>query len=252
MERKYWVPALERADLILTAISRKPGEHKMTDLCDETGINKSSMFSLLRTMETLQWVVKDDSEAYALGAGITYYNTVYNESLKQNTSLVERFMVRSAQSVKVIGETFQLSILDRDEIIYLAKQEGPSLVRLESSPGMRFPAHATAMGKMMLALLPDGELERRYSGKTLTAVTSHTLTDWAEFTGELSDIRQAGYAVDREEIIQGISCVAAPVLDAAGNAVAAVSTSMLQHAFADKQEAAVREVRELAGKLSLS
>jgi DNA-binding IclR family transcriptional regulator len=68
----------------------------------------------------------------------------------------------------------------------------------------------------------------------------------------LSDIRQAGYAVDREEIIQGISCVAAPVLDAAGNAVAAVSTSMLQHAFAEKQEAAVREVVQLAKKLSLS
>lgn len=47
-------------------------------------------------------------------------------------------------------------MLDRDEIIYLAKQEGQSLVRLESSPGMRFPAHATAMGKMMLALLPEG------------------------------------------------------------------------------------------------
>jgi DNA-binding IclR family transcriptional regulator len=251
LDRKYWVPALERADLILTAISRKPGEHKMTDLCDETGINKSSMFSLLRTMETLQWVVKDDREAYALGAGVSYYNTVYNESLKQNTNLVERFLAGSAQSVRVIGETFQLSVLDRDEIIYLAKQEGPSLVRLESSPGMRFPAHATAMGKMMLALLPDGELIRRYSGKTLTAVTSHTLTDWAEFTAALSEIREAGYAVDREEIIQGISCVAAPVLDAAGNAVAAVSTTMLQHAFADKQEAAVREVIELARKLSL-
>lgn len=224
----------------------------MTDLCDETGINKSSMFSLLRTMETLQWVVKDDREAYALGAGVSYYNTVYNESLKQNTNLVERFLAGSALSVRVIGETFQLSVLDRDEIIYLAKQEGPSLVRLESSPGMRFPAHATAMGKMMLAMLPEAELIRRYSGKTLTAVTSHTLTDWAEFTAALSEIREAGYAVDREEIIQGISCVAAPVLDAAGNAVAAVSTTMLQHAFADKQEAAVREVIALARKLSLS
>ncbi|MFD2879516.1 IclR family transcriptional regulator C-terminal domain-containing protein [Paenibacillus rhizoplanae] len=65
------------------------------------------------------------------------------------------------------GETFQLSVLDRDEIIYLAKQEGQSLVRLESSPGMRFPAHATAMGKMMLALLPEEELERRYPGKNV-------------------------------------------------------------------------------------
>lgn len=224
----------------------------MTDLCEETGINKSSMFSLLRTMETLQWVFKDEGEAYALGAGVSYYNTVYNESLKQNMNLVERFLTESARSVKVIGETFQLSILDRDEIIYLAKQEGPSLVKLESSPGMRFPAHATAMGKMMLALLPEGELGRRYPGQELSAVTSRTLTDWPGFMAALADIHEAGYAVDREEIIQGISCVAAPILDAAGNAVAAVSTSMLQHAFAEKQEAAVREVVQLAKRLSLS
>lgn len=224
----------------------------MTDLCEETGINKSSMFSLLRTMETLQWVVKDAGERYVLGAGISYYNTVYNDSLKQNMNLVERFLAESVQSVGAVGETFQLSVLDRDEIIYLAKQEGQSLVRLESSPGMRFPAHATAMGKMMLALLPEGELERRYSGKSLSAVTSHTLTDWAEFTAALAAIRKTGYALDQEEIIQGISCVSAPVLDASGRAVAAVSTSMLQHAFDAKREIALREVKALAGKLSLS
>lgn len=224
----------------------------MTDLCEETGINKSSMFSLLRTMETLGWVVKDAGERYVLGAGISYYNTVYNDSLKQNMNLVERFLAESAQSVGAVGETFQLSVLDRDEIIYLAKQEGQSLVRLESSPGMRFPAHATAMGKMMLALLPEGELERRYPGKMLPAVTSRTLTDWSKFTAALAAIRKTGYALDQEEIIQGISCAAAPVLDAAGKAVAAVSTSMLQHAFTAKQEAAIREVTLLAGKLSLS
>lgn len=224
----------------------------MTDLCEETGINKSSMFSLLRTMETLGWVVKDAGERYVLGAGISYYNTVYNDSLKQNMNLVERFLAESVQSVRGVGETFQLSVLDRDEIIYLAKQEGQSLVRLESSPGMRFPAHATAMGKMMLALLPEEELERRYPGKMLPAVTSRTLTDWSEFTAALAEIRKTGYALDQEEIIQGISCAAAPVLDAAGRAVAAVSTSMLQHAFDAKREIALREVKALAGKLSLS
>ncbi|KAI7255398.1 hypothetical protein KC345_g11138, partial [Hortaea werneckii] len=223
----------------------------MTDLCDETGINKSSMFSLLRTMETLQWVVKDEGEAYALGAGVSYYNTVYNESLKQNMNLVERFLSGSAQSVKVIGETFQLSILDRDEIIYLAKQEGPSLVKLESSPGMRFPAHATAMGKMMLALLPEDEIGRRYSGKKLSAVTSRTLTDWAGFTAALSDIRQAGYAVDREEIIQGISCVAAPVLDAAGNAVAATLQEIMKEAI-DEPLPVHTAAEGPAGKLPLT
>ncbi|WP_195724308.1 IclR family transcriptional regulator [Paenibacillus monticola] len=252
MDRKYWVPALERADLILKAISKQPGEHKMTELCDETGINKSSMFSLLRTMEALEWVSKDKKEAYSLGVGVAYYNTVFNESHKQNFNLVEHFLKTSAESVKTISETFQLSILDRSDIVYLAKQEGPSLVKLESSPGMRFPAHATAMGKMMLAWLPLEEIERRYPNRILSQVTSRTITDWNEFMAKLASIRNDGYAMDLEEVIQGICCVAAPILDAAGNVVAAVSTSMLQHAYIDKQASAIQEVVRLAEKLSLS
>lgn len=251
VDRKYWVPALERADLILTAISRKPGGYKLTDLCEATAINKSSMFSLLRTMETLNWVKRDEKEAYALGAGMAYLNTVFNESHKQNYNLVEQFLQISLESVKAVGETFQLSVLDRNEIIYLAKQEGPSLVKLESSPGMRFPAHATAMGKMMLALLPPEELDKRYPDQLLSRVTSHTVTDWQEFTVKLGEIRSKGHSIDFEEVIEGICCVAAPVIDVSGRAVAAVSTSMLRHAYLDKQEAALREVIRLGKKLSL-
>lgn len=64
------------------------------------------MFSLLRTMETLGWVVKDAGERYVLGAGISYYNTVYNDSLKQNMNLVERFLAESVQSVGAVGRPF--------------------------------------------------------------------------------------------------------------------------------------------------
>ena len=252
VDRKYWVPALERADMILTAISRKPGEYKMTDLCEATSINKSSMFSLLRTMEALNWVSKDEKESYALGAGVAYLNSVFIESHKQNYNLVEQFLQASMESVKTIGETFQLSVLDRNEIIYLAKQEGPSLVKLESSPGMRFPAHATAMGKMLLALLSPEELEKRYPDKILSPVTSHTVTDWKEFMTKMAEIRSYGYAVDDEEIIQGICCVAAPIIDASGRAVAAVSTSMMRHAYFDKQDAALKEVIQLGKTLSLA
>ncbi|MNC55494.1 HTH-type transcriptional regulator YiaJ [compost metagenome] len=104
----------------------------------------------------------------------------------------------------------------------------------------------------MLALLPPDELDRRYPDRNLTPVTAHTITDWNEFTAALAEIRSSGYSVDQEEIIQGICCAAAPVLDASGNAVAAVSTSMLRHAYLDKQETALQEVIRLGKKLSLT
>lgn len=250
MEQKYWVPALERAHLILTAIARRPGECKMVDLCEETGINKSSMFSLIRTMEALEWVKKDGNETYSLGAGMAYYNAAFNELHRQSYNLVEEFMEAAKEAIPAIGETFQLSVLEGQDIVYLAKQEAPSLVKLESSPGMRFPAHATGMGKMLLAQLSPDELNRRFPDKQLALKTPHTITDWNRLTEELDIIRKQGYALDEQEVVKGICCVAAPVWDVTGKAVAAVSVSMLQHAYLEKREEAIRQVVRLAGKLS--
>lgn len=250
MDKKYWVPALERANAVLDAIAKKHGVLKLSDLCEETGINKSSMFSLLRTMEELKWVRKNGNEAYELGESIAFLNSMYNEFSKKNTSLLEAFMVHSVQSVQEIGETFQLSVLNGHEIIYLAKQEGNSIVKLASKPGMKFPAHATAMGKMMLSAMDVLEIERLYPEKALTQITPHTITNWQAFLSELAVIREQGYALDGEEIIEGIYCIAAPIHDADGNVVAAISTSMLHHAYRVKQEKAVQELLKLAKQIS--
>lgn len=250
MDKKYWVPALERAHAILAAVAARPGKLKLTDLCEATGINKSSMFSLLRTMETLAWVSKGKDETYSLDSGIAYLNEAFLASRRQSSNLVERFLELSKESVSRVGETFQLSVLDRGDILYLAKQEGPSLVRLESRPGMRFPAYATAMGKMMLSALGREQLEALYPARRLAPVTPHTVTEWEAFGGILAEIRVTGYALDKEEVIKGICCVAAPVRDEGGTVIASVSTSMLKDAFEEKQALAIREAVELADMLS--
>lgn len=246
-EKKYWVPALERADLILKALGDHPGEYKMSDLCRETGINKSSMFSLLRTMEELEWISKEPEERYAVGPGISGYG---QQLPKGGYNLVELFFQKVDAGIAELGETFQLSVLEGTDIIYLAKQEGPSLVKIDSTPGMRFPAYATAMGKVMLAGLPEAELTDRLQGVLLQSLTPNTLTDWNKLSMELGQIRQQGYALDEEEVIQGICCVAAPVRNHEGQVIAAVSASMLRHVFQEKQQTAISEVTKLAARLN--
>jgi DNA-binding IclR family transcriptional regulator len=75
-----------------------------------------------------------------------------------------------------IGETIQLAKLEKNEVFYLAKEVAPSPVQLVSEPGMRFPAHATALGKAMLAALQEVEVRELYRGVSLARLTPHTLT----------------------------------------------------------------------------
>ncbi|MBC8079892.1 MAG: IclR family transcriptional regulator [Gorillibacterium sp.] len=245
MERKYWVPALERANLILNKIANGHGKLKLIELSKETGINKSSIYSLLRTMESLEWVTKDRSEAYALGRAMVFYN----QSFLRSDNLVERFLESSPSVVENIGESVQLSMLDGNEIVYLAKKEGPSLVRLISEPGMRFPAYATAMGKMMLSALSEDNVKELLADAPLNSLTPNTITDLDRLLEELDGIRKNGFAIDHEEVIQGFICVAAPIRNPSGHTIAAISTSMLKHVWELKKDMAVSEILRLAEQL---
>ncbi|MEI7027416.1 IclR family transcriptional regulator [Paenibacillus sp. y28] len=245
-EKKYWVPALERADSILRLIRAEPSALKLMDLSKRLDINKSSMFSLLHTLEALQWVTRLPGDTYAIGPGIGQFGSAY----LQQFDLSRAFQQEAAASRTRIGETVQLACLDGRDILYLAKMEAPSPVRLASDPGMRLPAYATAMGKALLAELEDAEVLRLYPESGLAQLTPRTVPDAAALLAELARIRKEGLAYDDQEAVIGFCCVGAAVYDASGRAAAAVSFSMPAHQWAVKQEQATEELRGLARRLS--
>jgi len=146
MEKKYWVPALEKADAVLQAVSEQPSKLRLIDLSNRLGINKSSMFSLLGTMEALEWVVREAEGTYSLGSKLGFIGNAFFKQF----SLIDRFRKEAAVTKHTIQETIQLAKLERQEVLYLAKEEMPSPVRLASEPGMKLPAHITALGKCYL------------------------------------------------------------------------------------------------------
>jgi len=247
MERKYWVPALERAHAVLHAIARSPSKLKLTDLTQETGINKSTMFSLLQTMEELDWVRKEPGDRYSLGSTFAALGNAYFSSFH----IVDRFMAEAAETVEAVGETVQLARLERHEIVYMAKKEAPSPVRLLSEPGSRMPAYCTAMGKVLLSALGPAALRDLFERVELKPLTPNTIRSLEQLEGQLSQIREMGYGFDREEAVVGFRCVAAPVYDRERNAVAAVSISMLAQHWDAKRDKAVEAICRLADKLSL-
>lgn len=154
MSRKYWVPALGKAHQILAEICRQPSSLKLIDLSRKLDIHKSSMFSLLQTMEELQWVRKENDDTYAPGPVLGMWGSAYF----QHFDLTAGFRREALLSRDRVGETVQMARREGSDCVYLAKVEAPSPVRLHSEPGMRLPCHATALGKMLLSALNEEEL----------------------------------------------------------------------------------------------
>ncbi|MFB9330172.1 IclR family transcriptional regulator [Paenibacillus aurantiacus] len=242
---KYWVPALEKAHHVLAAIAAEPGALKLIDLSRRLEINKSSMFTMLATMETLGWVKREEGDTYAIGPALGDFGYAYQRSFDMRPV----FREEAARVLQRLGESVQLAKRVQHEVLYLDKLEAPSPVRLVSEPGMRLPAHATALGKAMLAFSPKEEVERLLPD-TLAPLTAHTIQNRDELIARLSEVRELGIAYDLQEAAMGFNCVAAPVFDREGTAAFAVSCSMPMHSWAEKKDQAVREIRGLAKRLS--
>lgn len=142
--------------------------------------------------------------------------------------------------VGATGETVQLATLDGRHNVYLAVAESPHPMRLSSSVGARLPAHATGLGKTLLAALGDDEVARRIGTDTLERYTEHTITDRAVLLGELRRVRQRGFGEDNGEYAIGCRCIAMPVRDATGVVVAALSVTVPTPRLSDQLVSRIR------------
>jgi DNA-binding IclR family transcriptional regulator len=127
--------------------------------------------------------------------------------------------------VQELGETGHLGILEGTEAVTIGVVDGWQSVRMHSWVGKRSPAHCSSMGKALLAGLSPAEFAARYPGRRLEARTDRTITDTRELTRHLAEVRDRGYAVDRQELEPHLCCVAGPVFDRTGTVVASISVS---------------------------
>jgi IclR family KDG regulon transcriptional repressor len=244
---RYRVPALERAHAILTVLAREPSKYRLIDLANHFQVNKSSMFVLLRTMEQLGWVQKEKGETYSLGPALGAMGASYF----QQFDLVQIFHREAPSSVDRVEETVQLAILDGDHILYLAKEESRSPVQLVTNPGMRFPAHATALGKAMLSQFDYAKFCELFPDTSLKVITPYTITDLDQLWIQTRQVKKQSCAFDEQEAVIGIYCVASPIYDQLGRITAAVSFAMGELNWLEKREEARSEIIHLARRLSM-
>lgn len=246
MDQKYSVPALERANAVLTALIDEPYRWKLSDLSKNLGISKSTLHSLLVTMERLQWVNRDRYETYAIGSAVGRFGSAFFRQY----DLIDDFRRLAEPVMRKLQESIQLAVLEGTDVLYLAKVEAASPVQMVSGPGVRFPAHATGLGKSLLGGMSEGQLRALFPDEALPKITVHTIGSRDALIQEINKGRQAGFTTDIQEGIMGFCCVAAPILNTGDGIVAAISCSMPIHHWEGKREAAQQEVVELAQRLS--
>lgn len=217
------VPAVMRAlDIMELFLDGAP--HTAPDITTKLGLPRTSAHELVTTLAHRGYLVPTDRPGhYRLGVPLFHLGSVFAEQVdlaREGRAVAERVAAESA-------ETAQVAVLDGTNVVYVAKVDGSHPVRLVSSVGRRLPAHCTAVGKMLLSALPQDEFDARYPrGVALPAMTPQSITSPELLSGQLAEIRRRGVATEYCESNPDVACVAAPILDAGGTVVAALSVSV--------------------------
>lgn len=220
------VQTIERVSLILDILGQSPQGLSIGELSEKTGLPKGTAHRLLTSLAYFDHVRQDSkTKNYHLGFKLVELGNRVLSQLDFRTE-AHPFLIELSERTK---ETVHMVILDRNEALYVDKvdaSEHAGGLRMVSMLGSRIPTHCSAVGKAMLAFLPEERLVSIVKDKGLPRRTENTITDIEELKKHLQLIREQGYAFDDEENERGIKCVGAPIQDQSGKVKAAISISV--------------------------
>ncbi|MDR7095907.1 IclR family transcriptional regulator [Hydrogenophaga laconesensis] len=200
-------PGLRLMEL-LERITRTDQPLALPDMVTLTGWPKPTVHRMLSQLEHGGWLVREpDGRRYAMASRLL---RLAEAALSNSTQQGVRHAVLR-QLVAEVGESCNLTALSGAEVVYLDRVESAFPLRLELRPGTRVPAHCSASGKLFLAWMSARQRRAVLDGLTLTRYTASTLTQREALDAQLDAIRRDGHAVDAEEFVEGLVCVAVPV-----------------------------------------
>jgi DNA-binding IclR family transcriptional regulator len=206
---------------ILEAIQGAPSGLGLKAISDLTGIHKSTAHRFLKHLERENYLISIEDGAYLIGP--RFWQMTAHVNHRATLQAVARPILWDLW--KATKETVNLAVLDQATVLYADVIESPHEFRLASKVGVRRPLHATGLGKALAAFLPEEQKQNILKTITFHASTPKTIMNLVQFGQELLKIRRQGYAVDDEEAVMGARCVSAPILDAEGVPIAAISVS---------------------------
>lgn len=219
---RYYIEALGRGLSLLDCFVDGPAQLALAELSDRVRINRATTFRLLRTLEEAGYIRQEPQ------------TKCYQLSLKmldlQEASLAALEYPFVAQPYleelnRLLGESVSMGVLDGTQVRYLARVASQSIMSVNLHVGSTLPAHATSMGKVLLAAMEVEKVQALYAGQPLQAFTPKTITLLKDLVRELAIVRSDGFATTNGELETGLRSASAPIYGRRGQVVAAINVS---------------------------
>lgn len=227
-EPKHPVRTVDRTFEILEIIQKCDGAG-ISEIADRVDIGKSAVHNHLSTLMNREYVEKDGDNYHiglsflSLGAYARNRMSIYDTAKSQVDELAAE-----------TGELVNLLVEKNGVGVYLYQSKGDSAVELDTHEGKHVQLHCTALGKAILGFRSQNEVDTILREHGLPQVTADTITNREEFLATLEKIREQRYAIDNEERLKGLRCIAAPITNDADRSIAAISISSPIHRIDDE------------------
>ena len=218
----YPIKVLEKTFSILEILLQHGSSIHMTEISEKLGLYPSTIHRILDTLKHWGYVEQDPhTQKYRLGLKLLELGMAKLHQM----DLVKEATPYLKELVNQCNETVHLGVLEEEEVLYLAKEESSQTIRMCSYVGKRAPLHCTALGKVLLAYLPEEEIKKILDKRELPRLTEKTITDKKELEKELNKVKEQGFALDIGENEKDVRCIAAPIRNYQGKVIAALSIS---------------------------
>ncbi len=215
------IKSLDRAMAVFEHLSTRSGV-SLSALSDQLGESTATLYRILFTLETRGLVEFDQGQQlWHIGPGAF----IIGARFLRRTSLVERARPILRKLMEETGETANLGVAQGDQVLFVSQVETHANIRAFFPPGSLSPLHASGIGKALLAFMDPDQCDRILSQNARERFTEHTLCQADLLKADLALTRERGYSIDGEEKNLGMRCIAAPVFNNYGEAVAGLSVS---------------------------
>lgn len=221
MEKKNPIQVADKLFLVLETLA-KTGPIGLSDLCHETGLNKTTLHRILNSLLYMGYVRQEEQTTHY---SLTFKIWDIANQFVGKIDIVEEARPHLKELAAMTGETVHLVQLDGRHAIYIAKEESESSIRLVSMVGKHIPLYCSGVGKALLADMTDDQIRQIWDESDIKKLTEHTITHFPTFMTEIHTIRKQGYAMDNEENELGVRCIATTVPHASQSPYYAFSIS---------------------------
>ena len=253
-DARYSVHSLELGLRILESFDRDAvDEMSLSEMARRIGVSRSSAFRLVHTLQRLGYLDREDeTKNYRLGARVMSLGYSFLAS-KDIAELARPDLQRLRSATRC---STHLGILDGAEVIYIARFAAHKPVSAMISVGARVPAHATTMGRIILAYKPEAYIREHFTGRPMAKFSEQTPLTVDHLLAMLDADRRRGYVISHSNFEAGIASIAAPVFDAKGEVLGAINVSTPENEIdaaqfdgnvCDSLRAAARRISELSG-----